>query len=331
MFKILLLGTNRAVINDFFTQLSDSFELLSSSLRYEDVMAHIKYVDPDAIIYCLKNDTRDNMSHTVTIKNDMKTKIPFFIIGNESECHDFNHCAVNVADYSLIKPLNAQKIKHTITNILEKNKKIRDASKAAEIQQTVNTSPDSSIFTIDDDELNSLMECMEQMEKEVTKTAPSRFKQPESSAKPQVNTSKPQADTGKPQANIPKPPTGSSSSRKHILIVDDDVQMQRTIKHQLEETYDVATAITGKIALRFIQNKHTDLILLDYEMPEMNGSEVLEQIRANPATKHIPVIFLTGIADREKIKKALSMNPQGYVLKPADKESLLKMISDCLK
>ena len=54
MYKILLLGTNKAVIDDFFRQLVDSFEILSSSLRYEDVMAHIKYVKPDAIVYCLK-------------------------------------------------------------------------------------------------------------------------------------------------------------------------------------------------------------------------------------------------------------------------------------
>ena len=114
----------------------------------------------------------------------------------------------------------------------------------------------------------------------------------------------------------------TSSSRKHILIVDDDAQMLKTIKRFLEDKYDVATAISGNLALRFLQKKHTDLVLLDYEMPQMKGSEVLEQIRSNDATQNIPVIFLTGMADREKIQQVLSLNPQGYILKPTDKETL---------
>ena len=57
-------------------------------------------------------------------------------------------------------------------------------------------------------------------------------------------------------------------------------------------------------------------------MPQMKGSEVLEQIRSNDATQNIPVIFLTGMADREKIQQVLSLNPQGYILKPTDKETL---------
>ena len=59
MFKILLLGTNKAVIDDLFNQLGEVFEVLTSSLRYEDVMCHIKYVKPDAILYCLKNENKD--------------------------------------------------------------------------------------------------------------------------------------------------------------------------------------------------------------------------------------------------------------------------------
>lgn len=286
MFKILLLGTNRAVIDDFFEQLSDSFEILSCSLRYVDVKAHLKYVNPDAVVYCLKNESRENMNRTVIIKNDMHENIPFFIIGNEEDCHEFNHCAVNVADYTLYKPINAQKIKFNITNVLENRSTISQTVKK-DISKTPATESNSP-FSLSDDDLTSLLESIDMLAN-----------------------------------NLGNP-------RKHILIVDDDVQMQKTIKHHLEENYDIATAISGKIALRFIQKKHTDLILLDYEMPEMNGSEVLEQIRSNPETKNIPVIFLTGIAEREKIEKALSLNPQGYILKPTDKNTLLTKIATVL-
>ena len=118
----------------------------------------------------------------------------------------------------------------------------------------------------------------------------------------------------------------SQNERKHILIVDDDPMMLKLIKEHLHEKYDVATAISGKIARKFLENKKTNLILLDYEMPVENGPEFLEKIRADETLSDIPVIFLTGITQREKIQKALLLKPQGYLIKPIDKEKLLGTI-----
>jgi response regulator RpfG family c-di-GMP phosphodiesterase len=106
--------------------------------------------------------------------------------------------------------------------------------------------------------------------------------------------------------------------------------MLKVIKLHLHEKYDVATAISGKVALKFLETKKTDLILLDYEMPEENGVQVLEKLRLNPDTMNIPVIFLTGITDRKKIQNALVMKPQGYLLKPIDRKKLLATIDDIL-
>ena len=61
-------------------------------------------------------------------------------------------------------------------------------------------------------------------------------------------------------------------------------------------------------------------------MPVENGPAVLEKLRANPATRDIPVVFLTGVSDREKIQEALVLKPQGYLLKPIDREKLLEVI-----
>ena len=118
---------------------------------------------------------------------------------------------------------------------------------------------------------------------------------------------------------------------RHILVIDDDPLMLRVIKEELKSEYNVATAINGKIGLNFLQKKKTDLVLLDYEMPEEDGPAVLEKIRANPATKNLPVVFLTGIKDKEKIKKVLSMKPQGYLLKPINHDMLVQTISQVLK
>jgi len=119
-------------------------------------------------------------------------------------------------------------------------------------------------------------------------------------------------------------------SVKHVLVIDDDPLMLRVIKEELKGEYTVATAISGKIGLNFLQRKKTDLILLDYEMPEENGPQILEKLRANAETKDIPVVFLTGINDREKIKQVLAMKPQGYLLKPIEHDKLVQTISQLI-
>lgn len=119
-------------------------------------------------------------------------------------------------------------------------------------------------------------------------------------------------------------------NKKHILVVDDDPMMLKLVNEYLYERFTVATAISGKVALSFLEKKHTDLILLDYEMPEANGVQVLRKIRANPKTKDIPVVFLTGVSSYNSIKEIISMKPQGYHLKPVNRDNLLKVIMDVL-
>lgn len=122
----------------------------------------------------------------------------------------------------------------------------------------------------------------------------------------------------------------NQDNQKHILVIDDDPMMLRLIKTELKEHYNVATAVNGKIGLKFLERKKTDLILLDYEMPEEDGTVVLEKLRANPDTKDIPVVFLTGINDTKKIKQVISMKPQGYLLKPIECKQLLETIQRLL-
>ncbi len=119
-------------------------------------------------------------------------------------------------------------------------------------------------------------------------------------------------------------------TRGHVLVVDDDPRMLRLIKEELRDKYDVATAINGKLAMKFLENKHTDLILLDYEMPVENGPMVLRKLRDREETRNIPVIFLTGINDKDKIQTALAMKPQGYILKPIDLKKLYAAIQNVI-
>ena len=73
--------------------------------------------------------------------------------------------------------------------------------------------------------------------------------------------------------------------------------------------------------------KRPDVILLDYEMPVCDGKQTLEMIRSDEDTKDIPVIFLTGLGDMEHIKSVLALKPAAYILKPANKDSLMEKIT----
>jgi len=113
---------------------------------------------------------------------------------------------------------------------------------------------------------------------------------------------------------------------KSILVVDDDKNVLKLLKSALEDKYNVATMITGKMAEKFLETRTCDLILLDYEMPVENGPEVFRKIKEIETAKDIPIVFLTGVAEKEKIAEVLRLKPQGYLLKPIDMEKLLDVI-----
>ncbi|MCR4590801.1 MAG: response regulator [Lachnospiraceae bacterium] len=127
--------------------------------------------------------------------------------------------------------------------------------------------------------------------------------------------------------------TGEKTSfqRKHILVVDDDPELLIQIKDQLQEFYEVTLVGSGKNMFKYLEKFNVDLILLDYLMPEMDGPEVLLKLREYPEYKDIPVIFLTGVSEKETVIKTLvDLMPQGYVLKPSKRSELVAKIIDVL-
>lgn len=119
--------------------------------------------------------------------------------------------------------------------------------------------------------------------------------------------------------------------RKHILVVDDDPEQLMMIKDHLKEFYEVTVINGGKKILKVLQKFKVDLILLDYMMPEMDGPEVLKMLRSYPECADIPVVFLTGMSDKDAvIKLIVELKPQGYVLKPSKKSEIVAKIIDVL-
>jgi len=109
-----------------------------------------------------------------------------------------------------------------------------------------------------------------------------------------------------------------------ILIVDDQPDNLRTLSAILrDEIYTVRQAISGKVALSAVQANPPELILLDIRMPEMDGYEVCSLLKANPATRHIPVIFLSALNDVNDKVKAFKVGAADYITKPFQAEEVL--------
>lgn len=124
--------------------------------------------------------------------------------------------------------------------------------------------------------------------------------------------------------NVPK------DTRKKVLAVDDNMSILRNIKGILEEKYNVSLANSGMKAMTMIGKSRPDIILLDYEMPVVDGKQTLEMIRADEDIKDIPVIFLTGVNDEAHIKAVLALKPARYLLKPVVPEKVIDAIEKVL-
>lgn len=118
--------------------------------------------------------------------------------------------------------------------------------------------------------------------------------------------------------------------RAKVLVVDDNAALLRNVKSLLEDTYEVMIVNSGVKAMAAIGKKRPDVILLDYEMPVCDGRQTLEMIRSDEETADIPVIFLTGVSDREHIEAVLNLKPAGYLLKPPTSIKLRSAIEQAL-
>lgn len=103
---------------------------------------------------------------------------------------------------------------------------------------------------------------------------------------------------------------------KHILVVDDSKTNLAIAKQELSEDYQVTPVISGFQALQFLEKRSTDLILLDINMPEMDGKETLKKVKENPLWENIPIIFLTADSTPETESECLALGADDFIAKP---------------
>jgi CheY-like chemotaxis protein len=120
-------------------------------------------------------------------------------------------------------------------------------------------------------------------------------------------------------------------SPARILVVDDEPDCLSIIRCRLEWShYEVITASNGAEGLQIAENENPDIVLLDTNMPVMDGHEMLERMRKHPILKDTPVIMVTALCEMNDIAAASALGIADYVTKPVDFPSLLEKISNIL-
>ncbi|MCM1184986.1 MAG: response regulator [Lachnoclostridium sp.] len=114
--------------------------------------------------------------------------------------------------------------------------------------------------------------------------------------------------------------------KKKIVAVDDSGIVLKMLQKVLGEDYDLHAFSTGMRALKFLKEKSPDLIILDIDMPEINGYEMLKLIKEKDHLMNVPVIFLTSNNDKTHVVKAVAGGAKDYVVKPIDADILLEKV-----
>lgn len=118
---------------------------------------------------------------------------------------------------------------------------------------------------------------------------------------------------------------------KNLLIVDDNKENLVMLRAVLESEYHVTLVPSGKLALDYLSKKKPDLILLDVQMPDMDGLEVMDVIKATEGINNIPVLFLTGVESADIEAACLEKGGDDYIRKPYNSLVLRKRISRLLE
>lgn len=119
---------------------------------------------------------------------------------------------------------------------------------------------------------------------------------------------------------------------KKILIVDDSESIREVVCFTLQKAgHEVQKAVDGKDALNYLNGESYDLIITDLHMPQMNGIELIKEVRKIDAYKRIPILFLTTESQRDKKMEAKEAGATGWIIKPFVPAKLLAALNKVLR
>lgn len=114
--------------------------------------------------------------------------------------------------------------------------------------------------------------------------------------------------------------------KKKILAIDDSIIALKQLQNILEKKFEFVGVTSGLAGLKRLDAESFDLVLLDIEMPVMDGFATLTAIRQRESLKDLPIIILTGTRHKQKVIRGITSGVHGYVVKPADSELLIAKI-----
>ena len=122
------------------------------------------------------------------------------------------------------------------------------------------------------------------------------------------------------------------AGQQYSLLAVDDNEMNRNLltKRLVRQGYRVTVAVDGQQALDVLREEEFNLVLLDIMLPNINGYQVLEQMKADQSLSHIPVIMLTALDAADGKAKCMELGAEDYLTKPFNPVALKSRISDCL-
>ena len=124
----------------------------------------------------------------------------------------------------------------------------------------------------------------------------------------------------------------SSKSGKRILVVEDELETEEMLRTYFEFCgYEVLSTAWGKDVLEICRESHPDLIILDVQLPDIDGYDVYQELCRTQQTSHIPVIFLTKVVDDDLRATSREMGALDYISKPFDLEELERRVRNALR
>jgi len=123
-----------------------------------------------------------------------------------------------------------------------------------------------------------------------------------------------------------------NTTRPIVLVIEDHSEIRENISELLEiYGFEIISASNGLDGVKIASERLPDLILCDIMMPDLDGYEVLTQLKNIPITNRIPVIFLTACTEKSEIARGLSLGADGYICKPFEESELIDTVINQLR
>lgn len=337
MKKIMIIGKLNSTTKEIYNGLAQysvlPFQVQVCVNKMEWIKPMMQMIEPDFVIMSLNGVEKMDVQIAAELQiNYVWT--PVLCCGTEMELVPFQKFMSTKQFERLQRPFEVEHIIGRLKELLKlEGPDIPTVTELMDYSQTANAvqdyAPQDPDWNIDFDQSEidkRIAEALQRKQKEQEEWI-RQAQQPKETARPQEQAAP--APKAEPRKEAPAPKE-EKKERLHILLVDDNAIQLRTLRSFLVKDYDVSLAVSGDDAMVQLEKHRPDLVFLDYEMPGSNGRDVLARIRQLEWAKYLPVVFLTGLRDKEKIRELVALKPAGYMLKPAEADAVKQMIKKIL-